>query len=76
MQYALINNKPVRAGDVPPGKDPDNARCPYCGGLVKLTLFDPQACVWVHYDRAAETACDAARAKEQAELYAVLGGGQ
>lgn len=80
MQYALINNKPVRAGDVPPDfpaadVGPHIARCAYCGEWVKLDP-SPHALAWIHTNPADKAGCDTARAREQAELYAALGGGQ
>jgi len=81
MQYAIINNKPVRAGDYPPGSiQPGPATCPYCGKGVMLRNNASNkagyAIAWVHLDRPEAAACEAARAIEQAELYAALGGGQ
>jgi hypothetical protein len=78
MQYALVDGKPFRASDIAPGKNPENARCPYCGLGVRLRQADTSlkeyAYAWVHLTRADAAACETARAKEQAELYAILGG--
>lgn len=82
MQYALIDHKPVRAGDIAPGFNvadigPSIARCPYCGEWVKLLDKATQPAVyapaWIHSNPADEAGCNRDRARTQAELYQAIG---
>ena len=72
MQYALIDNKPVKAGDIA-GVDVgrSTARCVYCGEWVRLNTA--KGIAWVHSNPADSAGCATDRETAQTELYQAIG---
>jgi len=84
MQYALIDNKLVKAGDIS-SADVDvkagdlaradvgrsTARCVYCGEWVRLNTA--KGIAWVHSNPADSAGCATDRETAQTELYQAIG---